>query len=133
MTSTDQSAIARARSLLELRRYDEAIQILGPLVAQRPDDPEPLFLVARAMSGAGRSREAIASAERACALTPESSYAHRLRAEILLELKRVRPALLAAKRSVELDPVDAASHWALARAAVARSDMKTAARGRASS
>ncbi len=128
MTPTDPSALARARVLLDLRRYADALPILGPLVAARPDDAEPLLLLTRALAGVGRRDEALTSAEHACALVPERAYAHRLRAEVLIELGRFRPALQAAERSVELAPESAESHWVLARAAVARRQYTKAAR-----
>jgi Flp pilus assembly protein TadD len=126
MTPTDQSALTRARALLDLHRYDEALGILGPLVASEPDNPQPRLLMALALSGTGRPQDALDGAERACALAPEHAYAHRLRAMILLELKRNREARKAAERSVELDPHAADSQWVLARAALAGRDVKTA-------
>ena len=117
MTSIDASSLQRARALLDLRRYDEVIALLGPLAVTQTSDAEPYVLLARALTGAHRLREALGIAERACAIAPESDYAHRVRADILRLLGRKRESLHAAQRAAELAPESALSHWSVTVAA----------------
>jgi hypothetical protein len=60
---TDTYLLERARALETGGRARAAIRILGPLVAERPDDYEARQILTVALSDAGRRRDALASLE----------------------------------------------------------------------
>lgn len=119
MTPVDRSALARVNALLDIKRYEEARQLLAPLIAQQPDNAELLLLMTRSLAGVKELTQARRTVEQACALVPDSAYAHRLRAEVLIE-ERPRLAREAATLSTILAPDDPQSWWVLTRAELVR-------------
>lgn len=118
--------LARARAMLDVKRYDEAAGLLTRLVAAEPDDSQAWCLLARAQLGANRSQEAAAAANRAVALAPADDWPHRLASASMLRLGNVPEAVRAASESCRLAPHQWLCHLSLAQAALALRDFYTA-------
>lgn len=115
--STD-TALLRARHLLDLRRPQEAIALLWPLVSSDPSDPGPMALYAQALSDAGAHPQACQAADAAVRAAPEDPEVLVACAEVLRLAGLPREALLLTRRALALAP-DSAS--ALTAAALAES------------
>ncbi len=113
------SAAARAAALCDLGRFDDAIGVLGPLVAAEPEAPMPWCLLARANIGAGHNEDALGCATRAVALRPDDEWPHRLRSIALGRLDRHAEAVNEARQSVRLAPHLWQTHHRLAYAHLA--------------
>lgn len=104
--------LQKADALIDLKRYDAALETLAPLLAG--DDGPALSRGTRALLGLNRPADAVAMANRAVAAAPDSEWAHRLRSASLTALakstdgpERKRLALEAreaARSSVRLAP-----------------------------
>jgi tetratricopeptide (TPR) repeat protein len=112
----DDGALARVRSLMDLRRFEEAARALGPVLASEPDDPTLHLLMARCLRGCGRAEAALREAERALALDPDFVECYWTATELLLDLDRGANALHAAQRAVALAPNQPVSHYCRMRA-----------------
>ncbi len=108
--------IARARSLLDLRRHDEASVLLRRVLADDPGQAVAWRLLARAQIGAQQAAEALRCARRACALDPTDAWAHHVRSHAATKLGRHEEAIEAARRTVALAPNSWQSHARLAEA-----------------
>jgi tetratricopeptide (TPR) repeat protein len=120
------SALARAQALLDLRRFDDAAQLLGQAIAQDPEDVWPRCELGRALIGAERWDEALAAAEAATALAPEFDWPHRLRALALNGLGRTKEAVRASEEAVRLDADDATNWQVLASCRLMAKDVRGA-------
>lgn len=116
----------QASALVELRRYEQAAALLGPLIASNPAAGRPRCLLAQCHLGLDDPRRALEAAEGAVAAQPDLPWAHRLRSLALRRLQRRRPALDAALEAVRLDPSDYRNHLTLADAEVANHHWKQA-------
>lgn len=115
---TDLAArIARAESLLHLRRYEQALETLGP-VTDHGDIADVLGLRTQALLGLGDYRAALESANALVAAGPEEEWGHRLCAIALDGLGEHRRSVEAAVTAVRLAPNEAAAHRQLARSAM---------------
>lgn len=76
--------LRRSDALLELRRFEEALRTLAPLLAD--EDGEAQCRGAQALLGLGRPEEALALATRAAAARPEDEWPLRLRSRALLRV-----------------------------------------------
>ena len=66
--------LARASAMLDVRRFDEAAELLARVVAAEPDSSRAWCLMARAHLGADRYSEAVTAANRAAALDPADEW-----------------------------------------------------------
>ena len=97
-------AVARARMLLELDRDAEARTLLTALVAQDPDDPHLLCLLAQSCLGVGDAAAALTAAQRAVQLAPDDEWPYRLLSIALARRRAMQPAREAAATAVRLAP-----------------------------
>src|ERR1700729_1800626 len=70
--------LARAATMLDLGRYDEASTLLARLVSADPGSGRAWCLFARAHLGADRFADAVEAANRAAAIEPSEEWPHRL-------------------------------------------------------
>lgn len=108
------AALERARALIELRRYSDAVAILATLGASNPDDPNIWCLLAAAQLGDDQPAEALTLSEHASGLAPDADWPHRLRSRALLNLGRYADAAQAARTAVLLAPDEPAGYIQLA-------------------
>ena len=66
--------LARAATMLDLGRYDEASTLLARLVSAEPGSGRAWCLFARAHLGADRYAEAVEAANRAAAIEPSEEW-----------------------------------------------------------
>ena len=118
--------LERALALAEVGRVDGAEQVLRRLLAEAPDDPDLLAILALLLSDAGRYEEAVVAADGALAGDPDSVMAFMARAHSLLGLERTDDALAAASEAVRLDPDDADTHQLVAVIYAAKADWPAA-------
>src|SRR5580658_7119490 len=125
--------LARASAMLDVRRFDEAAQLLARVVAAEPDSSRAWCLMARAHLGAERYTEAIEVANRAAALDPADEWPHRLASNALVHLGHQADALRAAHEATRLAPGYWQTHVCVAQAALAayRLDVAAGAAARA--
>lgn len=103
---------------MELGRYDEAARLLGPLLAEEPDDIGLHGLDAQVRLGRGDLPGVLAAGDRIVALAPDQEAGHRICSVALRELRRHDEAVEAATRSVQLAPFSHRPHTQLALAAL---------------
>lgn len=115
MTGSEPQRVAH---LLDLGRHADALRLLFPLLADRPDDVDLLLLLARSHLGLRDHGSALAAADRLVALEPDAEYTHRLRALALDGLGRHEEALAAAAAAVERGPLEAWNHVLRAQTAI---------------
>jgi tetratricopeptide (TPR) repeat protein len=103
----------QAWRLLELHRYDEAVEAAARAAILDPTDPLPYELQARAYLGMGDLDAARRAADRALELGPDRASGHLTRVTTLSALGRDRAALRAAESAVAIDPELPEAHHAL--------------------
>jgi tetratricopeptide (TPR) repeat protein len=113
--------------MLDVRRFDQASQLLAHLVAAEPESSRAWCLMARAHLGADRFAESVEAANRAVALDPSDEWPHRLASNALVHLGNYRDALRAAQAACRLAPSYWQTHVCLAQAALAAHRLGTAA------
>jgi tetratricopeptide (TPR) repeat protein len=101
---TEAAALARSRHLVALRRWDEALSALQPVLASDSEGHEAWCLRAQCMLALGRYSEAISSAQRALTLNPDAEWPHRLLALAYLNSRQTAKARAEADEAVRLDP-----------------------------
>ena len=111
--------LARAATMLDLGRYDEASTLLARLVSADPSSGRAWCLFARAHLGADRFAEAVEAANRAAAIDPVEEWPHRLASNALMHLGNHGEALRAAAESRRLAPAYWQTHVCVAQAALA--------------
>ena len=119
--------LARAATMLDLGRYDEASTLLARLVSAEPGSGRAWCLFARAHLGADRFAEAVEAANRAAAIEPAEEWPHRLASNALMHLGNHAEALRAASESRRLAPGYWQTHVCVAQAALAAGQPATAA------
>lgn len=118
MTDTAQG-LARARTLLDLKRHDEAASLLAGVVASDPGNSTAWCLLTLAHLGAGRNTDAAAAAERAIAAAPAQDWPYRLASIAQLRLDHAQAALRAAEEARRLAPQEWRCHLCIAQATLA--------------
>lgn len=118
--------LARAATMLDLGRYDEAMRVLTKAVAEQPESARAWCLLARAHLGSGRYREAVDAANRASAIEPADEWPHRLTSNALMHLGQHAQALQAASESCRLAPSYWQTHVCVSQAALAASQFGVA-------
>jgi tetratricopeptide (TPR) repeat protein len=98
------AALARARSLIDVRRYDEALDALAPAFGQGDTESEAWCVRAQALLGKGDLREALPAAREAVARNPQHDWPHRLLAIVLQRGGSHRAALRSAQEAARLSP-----------------------------
>lgn len=88
MSETSDVALARAQTLLELGRHDEALREAGRELARQPDSAPALRISAECLRLLQRTGEADDLARQAVALYPDESWAWRLAALTALDMHR---------------------------------------------
>jgi tetratricopeptide (TPR) repeat protein len=125
--------LARASAMLDVRRFEEASELLARVVSAEPESSRAWCLMARAHLGADRYTEAVSAANRAAALDPADEWPHRLASNALVHLGKYPDALRAAYQACRLAPSYWQTHVCVAQAALAaqRLDVATEAAARA--
>ena len=111
---TDRQGLARAQSLIEVRRYAEAQSALAALLATEPGSAEALILLAVCRDGLEDFAGMLAAADRAIAAAPDESEPYRLASVALRHLGRHAEAVDRAEVAVQLDPAVWYTHADLA-------------------
>lgn len=111
--------LLRAQALLDTRRPEEAIALLGQAVAAHPGDARTLGLLSLAYLQSGDPGHALKTADEAAAASPTNPWPHRLRASALIKLGNASAALAAARQSVALAPYAVESHLMAGEALIA--------------
>jgi tetratricopeptide (TPR) repeat protein len=111
--------LARASAMLDVRRFDEASELLARLVSAEPENSRAWCLMARAHLGGERYTEAITAANRAVSLDPADEWPHRLASNALVHLGNYPDALRAAQAASRLAPGYWQTHVCVAQAALA--------------
>jgi tetratricopeptide (TPR) repeat protein len=119
--------LARAATMLDLGRYEEASTLLARVVAAEPTSSRAWCLFARAHLGADRYEAAVEAANRAAALEPGEEWPHRLASNALMHLGNHAEALRAASESRRLAPAYWQTHVCVAQAALAAAQPTVAA------
>jgi len=114
----DSAADARQRALalMQTRRYDDALDLLGRTVARFPDDWPVRLELARCLLEVDRPADAQREAELALTRAPDAEWAHRVRALALIRLDRTGEAVQAARTAVMHAPSAALTHVMLSQA-----------------
>src|SRR6266536_2027329 len=112
------AVIERADALLELRRAEQAVELLRSAVAGRVDNPRLWGHLAVALLAADRPEEALTAAEQLVAGEPDGEWGYRLSALALSGLERQEDAVRAAGTSVRLAPLSWQTHQVLASALI---------------
>jgi tetratricopeptide (TPR) repeat protein len=101
-----------AEQLIDLRRYDQAVELLTGSLVGGPADAEAHFLLAVAHQEAGRPEEALAAARTAVGLAPDDQNL-KILANVLVQLGRHAEAAEAVRAAPRLDPSDPQRHYLL--------------------
>jgi len=97
-------ALARARNLIQLRRYDAALEALAPALGDPATEAEAWCLHTHALLAKGDLSQALPAARKAIAVRPEDEWPHRLLALVLLHGGNHKDALRAAQEAARLAP-----------------------------
>lgn len=117
----------RGRLLLGAGRYDDAVRLLSRALAQDPDDPRALALMAGALYGTDEPERALDTARRALARNPGEIYALRIAGWACDRLGNYEGARAYALEVVRRAPDDWRSHADAATQLVrVRADLPTA-------
>ena len=111
----DRLEVERARTLIELGRFDEAVASLHRHLGRDPENGRGWCLLAQAHLGRQDARSALEAADRAVAAAPESDWAHRLRSIALGVQGDHEGAIAAALEAIKLAPGEWQGHACLAR------------------
>ena len=111
--------LARASTMLDLRRFGEASELLARVVSAEPESSRAWCLMARAHLGGERYTEAISAANQAVSLDPSDEWPHRLASNALVHLGNYPDALRAAYEACRLAPGYWQTHVCVAQAALA--------------
>jgi Flp pilus assembly protein TadD len=114
VTGPTDDPLVRARTLLDLRRPEQAVELVQRHLAQHPSDAEALCLLATAHHDLGQDVLALDAANRARAAAPDWEYPHRLASSALLRAGRAADAADAARHARALQPDLWATHAQLA-------------------
>jgi Flp pilus assembly protein TadD len=103
----------RAQALIDVGRHQQALTILGDVLAGNPDEPTALCLVARCHYAAGQYRQMLATTAHATSVAPDFEWPYRLHSNALAALRKKGPAIDAARRAVALAPHSWLTHLVL--------------------
>jgi tetratricopeptide (TPR) repeat protein len=117
---------ARVRSLIAVKRYEDAIVEANLGLASDPQASELVGLVAQSYIGLGRAQDALLAADRYAGMAPTDEWGQRLRSVAFRKLGRKKDALAAANESVRLAPGSTGAHLVLIDALLANGDSNRA-------
>jgi choline-sulfatase len=92
------------RSLLELRRFAEAVTPLARAIELSPSSIPAYVFLSRAQAGAGQGKEAMATIEVGLARAPQNAELHQMKGRLLLGAGNVPAARASLERARALDP-----------------------------
>jgi arylsulfatase A-like enzyme/Flp pilus assembly protein TadD len=95
------------RSLLELRRFAEAVPPLTRAVELSPSAMPAYAYLSRALAGAGRAGEAAATIERGLRMSSNNAELHQMKGRLLLGTGDLAAARASLERARDLDPQNA--------------------------
>ncbi|HTW06880.1 MAG TPA: hypothetical protein VME46_05195 [Acidimicrobiales bacterium] len=134
--TTTRDSLDAAESLLDARKFDQALVRASEAVAQQPGDARGYAVVARALTGLERIEEATNAAWQAVSLAPQVAYYHRLMAITLLRTQpglprhavaaRLANATNEANAAVRLAPSEATNYVVLAECLARAGDRRQA-------
>jgi len=119
-------SLRQAQALVDARRWSDARDLLGPLVAERPDDARARCLLAVCLLNLDDPGGAMRQAEDAAAAAPTMEWPHRLRAAALLRLDVPHHAMKAAREAERVAPSNPWVQITLTDAALACGDVAAA-------
>src|SRR5262245_42234 len=96
--------LERARQLLELRRYDAALEALAPVLGDPALEADAWCLQTQALLGKGDLDRALQAARRAVHANPQREWAHRLLGIVLQRGGNNKDALRSAQEAARLAP-----------------------------
>ncbi|MEV0614530.1 tetratricopeptide repeat protein [Nonomuraea sp. NPDC050404] len=114
--------IERARTLLQLRRPDDAERELRGLLAQEPENISGHALLGLALIQQGQVGDALEEAAEAVRLGPDQWSAHYLAAHVYYRAGRGEEGLTAARTALDLQPEHAPNWEVLARVHMLRGE-----------
>jgi tetratricopeptide (TPR) repeat protein len=100
-----------AQALVAARRFDDALRVMAPIREKQAGDFRVSQLVVRALSGAGRSDEAVALLQKAVAAAPSEPAAYLALADLLSEGKRESEAHRVIDDALKRFPKDPTVHF----------------------
>ncbi|GAA3435186.1 tetratricopeptide repeat protein [Kutzneria kofuensis] len=115
-------SIARARTLLDLGRHEQAKEELAKAIADDPASTEAWCLLSQCEQKSGDLNGMLYAARQALASTPDSEWAHRLQALALHKLGRHDEAIHAAREAIRLAPHQWQQYVVLVTAMIPRLD-----------
>lgn len=107
----------RAKALVEIGRYAQALPLLEKAVGLAPDEVAYVSDLALVLDRLERPKDSLAVIERVLALHPTGSWGHRFQSYLFRQVGRPEEAWHAARRAVALAPHSPAAHRRLAHAA----------------
>ncbi len=105
--------LTSAKAMLDARQDQPAVDALGRLLLEHPDDAEAHALLAETLLRMQRWEEGLASVDRLLALDPKSTWALRLRCVALENLDRYDEEIAAAREVIRLEPQNANAYFLL--------------------
>ncbi len=117
---------ARAEMLYAQDRYDLAETECRKALAEVPEHPGVISLLALTLSALDRHDEAVSTAQNAVGLAPDEPYVHYCLAIVHLNRKKIQLAQHAIREAVQLDPENAEYRSLMASAHMARREYREA-------
>lgn len=108
------AAVTRARNLIDLGRYDAALEALAPALGDPDTQAEAWCLRTQALLGNNDLTQALPAARQAIAMNPEDEWPHRLLAVVLLNGGNSKDALRSAREAARIAPHELETLHALA-------------------
>jgi tetratricopeptide (TPR) repeat protein len=93
----------QVQTLVDAHRFEEAAELLTRALSAAPNDSDLLCRMSQVLMGLNQTGQAASYAERALAVDPENSWAHRLRSLALRQSNR-HESLKSAQAAVQLEP-----------------------------
>jgi Flp pilus assembly protein TadD len=106
--------VARAASIAENGRREEAIRLLENLLPTGNKEPSLFYTLGLAHEDAGRQEDALRFYRRALELEPDMVAARINGGSILLAQKNLEAAVEEFRKAIEINPLEMAAHYNLA-------------------
>lgn len=104
------AVLLMARTALEQRQYQRAMELLVPLTNKVSDHSLVLETLGRAYTGLNRGGDAVVCLERALHLSPTTARLHRYLSDAFFSLRNFEKAAEHASRAIQADPTDEKAH-----------------------
>ena len=108
------AALSRARSLIEVSRYESALEALVPALGDPSSEAEAWCLRTQALLGMNDLTQALPAARKAISLDPDAEWPHRLLALVLQRGGNHKDALRSAQEAARIAPYQAETLHVLA-------------------